>query len=108
MTTPAEAIDVLNRIHAADPTVLPALIDHRVECNRALADDPTVQVGVIPGMETMTTPGFDRYNVGLLGIINGIFGIRSLSEAHGTQGWIAAVYDADRNLKHFTLTGPFA
>jgi hypothetical protein len=67
------AIAVLNEIHQADPTVLPALVAYRVPCNRALADHPTVQVGLRDGAlkDDLDT----GYEVGLLGILNGIFGI---------------------------------
>jgi hypothetical protein len=80
MTTPAEAVTVLNRIHATDPTVLPRLIERRVACNRALAADPTVQVG----------NGTTDYEVGILGILNGVFGI-----GNDGLGHIAAHYDGD-------------
>lgn len=62
--TVEQAIGRLNEINEMDPTVLPALINFRVPCNQALADHPTVQVG----------HGQDGYEVGLLGILNGIFG----------------------------------
>ena len=55
------AIDLLNEIHRLDSSVLPALIDYRVPCNDAVAEHPTVQVS-------------PDNKVGLLGIINGIFG----------------------------------
>lgn len=87
MTTPAEAVDILNRIHTADPTVLPALIAHRIPCNRALADDPTVQVGnVEAGSRNDDTDA--EFEVGLLGIVNGLFGAR----ANG-WGWIGADFE---------------
>lgn len=85
------AVRVLNRIHAADPTVLPTLIAHRVECNSTLAADPTVQVGC--------DHAGGPYKVGLLGIINGIFGIR---EPDGS-GYIGAEYDDERDLSHFVV-----
>lgn len=85
-----EAIAVLNRIHAADPSVLPALIAHRVPCNETVADDPTVQVG----------KQGDGWEVGLLGIVNGFFGVDER-----TWGFIAAVYDDDGVLTHFRRTG---
>lgn len=81
-----QAIEVLNSVHQADPTVLPLLIDYRVPCNRAVADDPTVQVGVHDGLWT----------VGLLGIVNGIVGV----DTNG-RGFIAAHYDDDGVLTHF-------
>lgn len=92
----AEAILVLNRIHDADKTVLPALINFRVPCNDAVADDPTVQVG------PMKIPYGDRHcDVGLLGIVNGLFGCDER-----TIGFICARYDADHNLVGFMRTPP--
>ena len=83
------AIEVLNRIHQSDSRVLPRLIGYRIGCNAVLAADPTVQVGKTPlGWE-----------VGLLGIINGLFGIN----ANGS-GWITAVFDDDGNLLRFQRT----
>jgi hypothetical protein len=88
--TASHVVDVLNRIHNEDPTVMPALIQMRVPCNRVLADDPTVQVGVIDG-------GFE---VGILGIINGIIGIRD-----NGWGYIGARYDDEKNLTGFRILG---
>ena len=53
-------ITILNEAYAADPVAVGALIEHRVPCNTALADHPTITVA---GEEP---------SVGLLGIINGI------------------------------------
>lgn len=88
------AIKVLNRIHATDPTVLNALIEHRVPCNSELVKDPTVQV---------VTNG-EGFQVGLLGIINGIFGVQE-----DGKGYIAADYvandDGSRTLCGFIRWG---
>lgn len=84
------AIAVLNRINEADPTVLPALIGFRVPCNIEVADDPTVQVGTLS--ET-------SWEVGLLGILNGIFGIRE-----NGFGWIAAESNQDGAISRFKRT----
>lgn len=92
-----EAIAVLNRIHAADPTVLPALMSYRVRCNEAVADDPSVQVKVVPADQLGKEDGY--FEVGLLGIINGIFGVDARS-----VGFIGAYYDDDHNLTHFDWT----
>lgn len=96
MTTEAadEAIEVLNRIHKADPTVLPALIAHRVPCNKDVAVDPTVQVG-------LRADKSGGYEVGFLGVINGFFGVDD-----NTWGFIAAIYDDDGVLTHFRRTVP--
>jgi hypothetical protein len=82
------AIEVLNRIHTKDPTVLQQLIEHRVPCNAKLLYDETVQVG--PG------PGYEGYEVGLLGIVNGLFGVDESG-----AGLIGACYDDDHNLIGF-------
>jgi hypothetical protein len=91
MTTPEEAIEVLNRIHEADPTVMPALIQLRVPCNEAVADDPTVQVYGGTGMEP---------TVGILGVLNGVFGCRPET----TRGYIGAQYAPNGELIGFVLT----
>jgi hypothetical protein len=84
-----DAIAVLNQIHRADPTVMPVLIGHRVPCNRELGDHPTVQVGLIDGADKND----QRYEVGLLGILNGIFGVRPGHRG----GYIGANYDEPEN-----------
>lgn len=86
MSTVDQAVEILNRIHAADSTVLPALIEHRVACNEQLATDPTVQVRGRVG----------EAEVGLLGIINGLFGVDDNS-----RGFIGAEYDTDHRLTGF-------
>ena len=85
--TARTVVDKLNEIHQLDPTVLEALIDYRVPCNQALADHPSVQVG-------KTENG---YEVGLLGILNGLVGVKS-------DGWgfIGASYD-DGHLDKFVI-----
>lgn len=85
--TLTHALSVLNRIHALDPTVMPALIGYRVPCNDALAADPTVQVG----------SSGEKYEVGLLGILNGLFGVDE-----NDWGFIYARFDKDKNLIEFT------
>lgn len=93
--TLADAIRTLNDINAADPAVLPALLNFRVPCNQALADHPTVQVGA-------TDHG---YVVGLLGILNGIFGIRE----DGCGYLYANVDDEGLRITHFgVLAAPQA
>lgn len=85
-----KVIETLNRIHEVDPTVLPALIEFRVPCNDALAGDPTIQVG--------QRREEDGWEVGFLGILNGVLGIRE-------DGWghVTAHYSAGK-LTHFKLT----
>ena len=72
-----QAIEILNDILATDPKAIADLIETRVDCNEALYNHPTVQCA-------------EGQKVGMLGIINGIFGVRSTG-----GGWIAAHYDDD-------------
>lgn len=90
MTTPEEAIEVLNRIHEADPAVMPALIALRVPCNDAVSDDPTVQVRGGDGPNT----------VGILGVLNGVFGCHPDT----AKGYIGAEFSNDNVLMGFVLT----
>lgn len=78
-------VEVLNRIHKLDPTVLPALIETRVPCNEELADDPAVQV--------LATNGDGIFEIGILGILNGL--------VENGEGYVFAIFDTEGNLTHF-------
>ena len=95
MTTVDEAIAILNTILEADPKAIEALVQHRVGCNTTLADHPTVQVGKndSPGGEVR------QYTVGLLGIINGLFGV----DQDG-WGYIATEYSDGGHILLFRRT----
>jgi hypothetical protein len=58
-------VDLLNEIGRIDPEALALLIETRVPCSAKLAVHPTIQV-------INTREG---YSVGLLGVLNGLFGI---------------------------------
>jgi hypothetical protein len=73
-----EAVRVLNSAAKADPKAMDALISARVPCNETLANHPTIQVQGDIG----------EAQVGLLGILNGLFGIN-----HSGRGHIEAIYD---------------
>jgi len=75
-----ETIDFLNQLFEIDPNALAALIANRVPCNQGMADHPAVQVGKQNG----------GYHVGMLGILNGLFG----TDERG-YGAIMAVFDSD-------------
>lgn len=86
--TLAQVIERLNSMVAADPEAMRALVEHRVPCNEAMADHPTVQVGRRrdPG------PYGDRpFEVGMLGVLNGILG----TQGEGGPGYLASVMDVD-------------
>ncbi len=89
MTTVDEAIATLNSILQADHEAIRKLIERRIPCNQALADHPTVQVDGIA----------DGHYVGMLGIINGLFGVDERE-----WGYIAAQYDDAGQLQRFIRT----
>ncbi|MGP1664311.1 MAG: hypothetical protein ACTS5I_00045, partial [Rhodanobacter sp.] len=60
-----DTIAFLNELIAIDPDAIAHLCVKRVPCNEALSDHPTVQVA----------PEQHGYSVGVLGIINGLFGV---------------------------------
>jgi len=60
-----EAVEYLNELIETDRPAMGALIANRVPCNQKMAEHPTVQVMAQHG----------GYHVGLIGIINGLFGI---------------------------------
>ena len=78
-------VDYLNDLIKIDRPAIAALIANRVPCNMELAEHESVQCGVQNG----------GYHVGMLGVINGIFGVDE-------DGWgaIIFVFDKDGNLSH--------
>lgn len=83
-----DAIDLLNDALKCDPVAITSLTSHRVLCNLKLADHKLIQVGSNEG----------TYRVGLLGIINGLFGVDDKG-----YGPIAAIVDVfDLTVERFT------
>lgn len=76
-------LGVLNRAVKADRKAIAQLLAHRVPCNQALADDPTIQVGSYREIQP--------YAVGLLGLLSGIAGVHP----EDSYSRIAAEYDAE-------------
>lgn len=78
--TIGEVIELLNDATKRDPEAIARLINIRTLCNESLSNHPTIQVSDEHGRDA----------VGLLGIINGIFGIDD-------KGWggIAALFDVE-------------
>jgi len=58
---------VLNRALDSDPDAISELFSYRVECNDALADDPTIQVRARDG---------EHPTIGAFGVIAGLLGVR--------------------------------
>lgn len=84
-----QAIDLLNDMVKADQPAMHALVETRVPCQDLLAH-PTVQDG-------------NLWYVGLLGIINGLFGKIPFGDKEG-WGPIAAVFNDKGQLTHFRRT----
>lgn len=76
-----ELITFLNELIKLDPNAMTSLFSNRPECNMAMADHPTVQVGT----QTIVP---EQHTISVLGVLNGLFGISS-------QGWgpLTAVWD---------------
>ena len=89
-----QALDLLNQATALDPKAMWDLVGSRVPCNGAMADHPTVQCGQGEG---------GPYTVGLLGILNGLFGT---SDAGPRAGWgpLAMQYDPNHPEPWATLS----
>lgn len=88
--TADDAIQFLNELLRMDRAAIAALVINRVPCNEALANHKSVQVATLN----------DGYLVGMLGILNGLFGVDEAG-----FGPIAAVYDGE-NLSKFQRTVP--
>ena len=89
--TPESAIELLNEALTSDPEAMEVLFEVRIFCNEELANHPTIQV-----MDVQKSDGSPAYKVGLLGLLNGIFGV----DERGI-GAISAVYDDTGDLVEF-------
>lgn len=63
--TPEDVVKVLNFALEIDSNAINQLVSIRVICNEKMAKTPDIQVGVRPE---------GGYRVGILGILNGVFG----------------------------------
>jgi hypothetical protein len=98
-----DALAVLNAALALDGTAVRGLFHHRVPCNDALAEHHTVQVASGPcaadARFSQSELAEGQHNVGVLGLINGIFGVD-----HESVGFIAAEYEDDGSISRFVRT----
>lgn len=81
-----EVIALLNDAVRLDRNAIEALVESRVECNMALGKHETIQC--------LCKPDATKCKVGLLGVLNGIFGISE-------TGWgiVTAVYALEPEAK---------
>lgn len=61
-------VDMLNNAFKSDPSAIHTLMVNRVPCNEQLADDPFIVVETPPALDG------DHFQVGALGLINGVLG----------------------------------
>jgi len=60
-----EIVSLLNELHKMDPEFTRNLVGTRFLCNEAVANHPSVQVGLPP-------VGQDGFRAGVLGVLNGL------------------------------------
>jgi len=103
--TPQEAVDMLNSLLKLDASAIPALTDHRVQCNEALAEHPTVQVGRATtwrkARPDLSLSEDAQHTVGLVGLLNGFFGMNEQG-----MGPIGALYQDVCDTCHEELNRP--
>ncbi len=80
-----EVIKLLNEALQLDQIAMSRLCANRVKCNEYFAKHKTIQVGIVAKSKPI------EYEVGLLGILNGLFGIRD------DDGWGAIVAVLEQN-----------
>lgn len=85
------AVKVLNGMLTCDREAIETLIEYRVPCNEELLNHPTAQVVASPD---------GILKIGLLGVLNGIFGCGADSIAY-----IVAVFDDNGKLIRFETLG---
>jgi hypothetical protein len=85
-------VDYLNSLLKIDPEAISELFNNRVPCNKKLAYHPTVQVQMIE----------DFSRVGIIGILNGFFGVYDDGPKKG-WGAIRANFDGGKLVK-FDIT----
>jgi len=85
-----KTVDFLNKLLVVDSDTISALFSMRITCNEALANHETVQVRQLgPGV----------FQVGMIGILNGLFGI----DEHG-WGHVVADYKNGKIIGFRVLT----
>lgn len=86
-------IALLNDMFVADARATAQLVNYRVRCNEAIENHPSIVV---------TDDSDGKPCVGLIGVLNGLFGI----DPETQQGPIATVCDDDGDVVGFAATRP--
>lgn len=70
--TPQDVCDLLNWMLSVDPACIEALVSTRVPCNEIIAEHASIQVQA--GILKIGDVDMRQCEVGLLGVLNGLFG----------------------------------
>jgi hypothetical protein len=81
--SPQEVVDFFNELLEIDREAISEIILGRVQCLPALAEHPTVQVGDHNIANRYEQEAEHFYDVGALGILNGLFGIHDEGKHRG-------------------------
>lgn len=92
-----DILAVLNDALKKDPEAMTALVNARVNCNEALENHDSIQVGTYDDKGEFASEG--QTKVGLLGLLNGLVGVDK-----NVYGPISATVDDDGNVTAFSLT----
>ncbi len=98
--TVEQVVEVLNQALKADDVALTDLIQTRVACNKKLAGHSSIQVGLAPGCNPEDKNLF--YEVGILGLLNGLFGVDE-----NQWGAVAAEMDKAGHVHRFVVREPW-
>lgn len=74
-----EVVSLLNDLLAMDPHTISAIVSLRLSCNEHIANHLTVQVGRLGG---------SHFVVGVLGILNGLFGVDKYGWGHISADYV--------------------
>lgn len=105
-----QAVRLLNEALRLEPKAISDLVRHRVQfTSRELADHPTIQVGVVGEYHE---GGDNTYDVGMVGILNGIFGtatdrisIQVEDDFYWNAGRVIERFNAHSNYPHDVESG---
>ena len=97
-------VEFLDSLAKIDPVAMGQLVSHRVPCTPWMAEHPTVQVGVL-SQHSKVAPNSNEteHEVGMLGILNGMFGVYDDGPRKG-WGPITAIQEMDGSVTGFRLT----
>ena len=95
-----QVVELLNAALLLDRTAITNLVQTRVDCNKKMAGHQTIQVGLAPGVDPDDKNLL--YEVGILGLINGLFGIDERQ-----WGAIAAEMDKAGHVMQFVVREPW-